>query len=93
MGCVVVDEQGKCYGITCEHVTRAADGVILVENEFGKLEQVGHTIQAVCWLLRTTLINCMGNKFSRFRCVLGKIQIQRYLVRCAVLRFTNDFPI
>ena len=45
MGCVVVDEQGKCYGITCEHVTRAADGVFHIENEFGKLEQVGRSIQ------------------------------------------------
>ena len=45
MGCVVEDEQGKCYGITCEHVTRAADGVFHIENEFGKLEQVGRSMQ------------------------------------------------
>ena len=45
MGCIVEDEEGKCYGITCEHVTRAADGVFHIENEFGKLEQVGRSIQ------------------------------------------------
>ena len=45
MGCVVEDDQGKRYGITCKHVTLAGDGIFHIENEFGKLEQVGRTIQ------------------------------------------------
>ena len=45
MGCLVEDENGRVYGVTCQHVTGAADGIFHVENEFGKLIQVGRTIQ------------------------------------------------
>ena len=45
MGCLVEDEDGKVYGVTCEHVTRAADGIFHVENEFGKLTQVGRVLR------------------------------------------------
>ena len=45
MGCLVKDEDGQVFGVTCEHVTRVADGVFHIENEFGKLEQVGRSLQ------------------------------------------------
>lgn len=45
MGCIVKDEEGRFYGITCEHVTRAADGVFHIKDEFGRLEHVGRSLR------------------------------------------------